>query len=45
VEVLVIGLLHFTLPNQLSIPFPNPAVGTHLSLAGGYLTPAPNPDI
>ena len=34
--------LHYlTLPDQFSIPFLNPAEGTHPTPAGGHLTPAP----
>ena len=37
-------LPHQTLPDQFSIPFPNPFGGTHPSPTGGHLTPAPNPN-
>ena len=37
-------LPNLTLPDQNSIPFPNPAGGTHPRPAWGHLTPAPNPD-
>ena len=36
-------LRNLTLPDQFSIPFPNPTGGTHPSLNGGHLTPIPTP--
>ena len=38
-------LPNLTLPDQFSIPFPNPAGGTHPSPAEGLVIPAPNPKI
>ena len=37
-------LPHLTVPDQFSIPFPNPAGGTHSSPVRGHLSPAPKPD-
>jgi len=39
------ALHNLTLPNQISIPFPNPARDTHPRPVLGHLTLATNPDI